>query len=194
MTSRGRLFIITVLVLSTGFSVLFVTFLRGGFRDAILVPLFQGFNIIRFYVLRLPQQLLWAVPLLLVGALLVRVTFRALGPPAKRPARKRPGDRPVNELEQMAAVINTARYRPFYRKKVADELEKIATRMIARQESCPLDDARVCLKAGEWGDDPIVQAFFRTDKKKRRLARRTNHFNDQLRHTVQILERYSQGG
>jgi len=194
MTSRGRLFIITVLALSTGFSVLFATLLRGGFRNAILVPLFQGFYIIRFYVVRLPQQLLWAVPLLLVGALLLSVTFRALGPPAKSTARQRPVDRTVDELERTAAAINAARYRPFYCKRVTHALEEIAVRMIARQERCPLSDARARLEGGKWGDDPIAQAFFHTDKKKRRLARRRIHFNGQLRHTVHILERYGQGG
>jgi len=194
MTPRGRFFIITLLVSAAGFSVLFATVLRGGFRAAILAPLLQAYYLVRFYVVRLPQRLVWVVPLLSVGALLVRVAFRALGPPPKKASRRRPTNVPVDELEQLATAIDRAGYRPFCRKRVTNELAGITARMIARQERIPLAEARANLEAEKWGGDPIVQAFFRTDKKKRRRARRTVRFEEQLRRTVSFLERYSQGG
>ncbi len=194
MTPRGRFFIITLLVLATGFSVLFATVLRGGFRAAILAPLLQAFYLVRFYVVRLPQQLVWVAALLFVGALLVRVAFRALGPPPKKASRQRSADAAVDELERLAVVIDRAEYRPFYRELMTNILAAITARMIARQERIPLAEARANLAAGKWGDDPVVQAFFRTDKKKLRRSRRTVRFEEQLRRTVSSLERYSQGG
>ena len=195
MTSRGRIFVITLLVLAAGFSVFFATVLRGGFRAAILTPLLQGFYLVRFYVLRLPQQLLWVVPLLVVGVFLVRVAFRALGPRPRHTHLQPPTRVVVDELERLAATINHAQHSSFNQKRVVNELSKITARLIARHEQIRINDAQRCLGAGTWGDDPVVQAFFRTDKKKRRRrARRTDRFNEQLQHTVHILERYSQGG
>lgn len=194
MTPRGRFFIVTLLVLVAGFSVLFATILRGGFRAAILAPLLQGFYLVRFYVLRLPQQLLWVVPLLLVGALLVRVAFRALGPQPRRTYQQPSTRVVVDELERLATTINYAQYRSFHRERVVNELSKITARLIARQEQIGVDEAQSRLEAGTWGDDPVVRAFFRTDKKKWRRAHRMARFDEQLRHTVHILERYSQGG
>lgn len=193
MTSKGHFFIITLLVLAIGFSVLFATVLRGGFRATVLVPLLQGFYLVRFYVARLPQKLVWVVLLLSVGVLLVRVAFRALGPPPKQAPERRPPGTTVDELERLAAVIDRARHRPFYREWVINELGGITARMIARQERISPAEARARLKAGTWSDDPVVQSFFRADTKRRR-ARRTIRFEDQLQHTVSFLERYSQGG
>ena len=194
MTPRGRFFIITLLVLAIGFSVLFATVLRGGFRAAILAPLLQAFYLIRFYVVRLPHQLVWVAALLVVGALLARVTFRALGPPPQKASKRQSAGAAVDELERLAVVIDRAGVRPFYRELVTNVLTGIFARMIARQERIPLVEARANLAAGKWGDDPVVQAFFHIDKKKRRRTHRTVRFEEQLRRTVSFLERYSQGG
>jgi len=195
MKARRNFFLIVAAVLAMGFSVLFATVLQEWFRMAILAPLMRGFFLIRFYTLRLPQQLWWVAFLLLTGALLVRMALRALGPAPKRSQRRQATGETVDELEWLASTINHAQHRSFHQKQVVNELAKITARLIARHEQIRIDDAQRCLGAGTWGDDPVAQAFFRTDKKKRRRrARRTDRFNEQLRHTVHILERYSQGG
>lgn len=193
MKARRNLFLIVSAVLAVGFSVLFATVLQDCSRTAILAPLMGGFFLVRFYTLRLPQQLWWVAALLLAGALLVRMALHALGPAPKRSKRPRSTGETVDELEWLASVIDRAQHHPFYQQRVAGELARLAARLIARQEGVSVVQARARLEAGTWGSDALVQSFFRA-KRKRRGRRRRIRFTEQLRHTLDVVERYSQGG
>jgi len=193
MKARRGFFLIVAAVLAVGFSVLFATVLQEWFRTAILAPLMRGFFLIRFYTLRLPQQLWWVAALLLAGALLVRMALRALGPAPKRSQRRQSTGETVDELEWLASVIDRAQQHPFYRQRVAGELARLVARLISRQEGVSVDQARARLEEGTWGSDVLVQSFFRT-KRKRHRRRRKIRFNEELKHTLDVVERYSQGG
>ena len=137
MKAKRRLFLIVAALLAAGFSALFATFLQEWFRTAILAPLMRGLFLVRFYALRLPQQLWWVAALLLGSALLVRMALRALGPAPKRSQRRRSTGETVDELERLAASIDRAPHHPFYRKRVAGELARLVARLISRQEGVP---------------------------------------------------------
>jgi hypothetical protein len=193
MKARRNFFLVVAAVLAVGFSVLFATVLQEWFRTAILAPLMRGFFLIRFYSLRLPQQLWWVAALLLAVALLVRMTLRALGPAPKRSQRGQSTGETVDELERLASLIDRAQFHPFYRQRVAGELARLAARLIARQEGVSVDQAWARLEAGTWGSDVLVQSLLR-EKRKRHRRWRKIRFNEELKHTLDVVERYSQGG
>jgi len=193
MKARRGFFLIVAAVLAAGFSVLFATILQEWFRAEILAPLMRGFFLIRFYGLRLPQQLWWIAALLLAVALLVRMTLRTLGPAPKRSQRRQSTGETVDELERLASLIDRAQIHPFYQQRVASELARLAARLIARQEGVPVDQARARLEAGTWGSDVLVQSLFR-EKRKRHRRWRKIRFNEELKHALDAVERYSQGG
>jgi len=190
--ARRVLFLIVAAALAVGFSVLFATILQEWFRMVILPPVMRGFFLIRFYTLRLPQQLWWVASLLLAGALLVRMALRALGPAPKRSKRRQSTRETVDELEWLAAVIDRAQHHPFYQQRVTGELARVTARLISRQEGVSVDQARARLEAGTWGSDVLVQSFFTAKRKRHR--RRQIRFNEQLKHALDVVERYSQGG
>jgi len=191
MNARRRLFLIVAAVLAAGFSVLFATILQEWFRTAILAPLMRGVFLVHFYTLRLPQWLWWVAGLLLGGAVLLRMAFRALGPATKHPRRRAPAGRSVDELERLASLIEHAPHHPFYRKRVTGELARLVARVISRQEGVSVDQARACLEAGAWSSDDLAQSFFRAKPKRRR---RSPRFAEELEHTLDVVERYGQGG
>ena len=123
--------------------------LREQVRTLFVVPIVQGFYIIRRYVDRLPQLVVWIVPLLLVVVLPARAMF---GRPSQSEHRRRPHhDQPEKgDLARLARQIHRSRLSRFARVHIARRLFEVAIRLMARRTGVSLDEARSTLRAGSW--------------------------------------------
>jgi hypothetical protein len=145
---------VPVLVAASAFVVVVVAMtasgtLREEVRAIFVVPLLQGFYIIRHYIDRLPQLIVWIAPLLFFVVLLIRAV---VGTPSLRRQRAYPQhDRPdKGELARLARQIHHARVSRFARVHVCRRLSEIAIRLIARRTGVPLGQARAMLRTGQW--------------------------------------------
>jgi hypothetical protein len=178
--------------LVAGFSLLFVFPLREVFRTGLLQPLIETWHVIRWYVLRLPQIVLWIGLLIVAVVFLVRSLVKGLGAGPASEEVEPPAPRSPTEFERLSWLIARARHRPFSRRRLAGELVAPCVRLVAGRERLPLAEARARFEGFGWCDEPAVARFFAYRKHYRGLSRRAD-FEENLEKTVSFLERYQEG-
>jgi len=169
-----------------------VFLLLGGFQQAIAVPLVRAYYRVRFYLSLLPQYLIWSIPVVGMGALLLASYLRAARSffPREEGPTEGHADAP-DPLWTLATTIAHARRSPFYRKIVVQTLGKIAVRIIAEREGISLPEARERFAGGDWCEDRAVQNFLLSA---RADGRKTgNDFARRLDEAVSRLEKLEQG-
>jgi len=170
-------------------AVLFTPVLREELRLLVLVPLIKGYHLIRYhYIERLPQFLLWAIPLALLFLIIFRSILRF--PRSCAPtSSERPTPAGVGNLARIARHIHRARSSRIARVRLCRRVFEIAARLVARHEGLPLEQARDLLRSGAWDADPAVVTFLRSHHRENRGGR---DFVARLEHIVAFLEKYHQ--
>jgi hypothetical protein len=177
-------------VLATALAALFVPAVGVELHAAILTPLIAAFYTIRAYIERLPQLMLWVIPILITSAILFRLLFAL--PRREKPHRheRRPqaGD---GKLAEMIRQIERSRVSRFARVRVCRQLSDSAMRLLARRHGVPIEEARRRLRNGQWEAEPSVVGFLTPHLHHRRPAAGKG-FLVQLAGALTFLERYRQ--
>ena len=181
------------LLLLIGITLVFAFPLRPLFTRLVVKPLIESFLVLRWYVHRLPQLLLWIV-FVIIGALvplhmLTRDHF------SKKRAKKRKYiliRSEGSELHRLTETIIRAYHRPFARRRVASKLVPLCVRLIAQRESLPLKEARERFESFQWCDNGAVKEFFNFRRQYYGLGK-GRAFASRLHEVVSFLEEYHQG-
>ncbi len=192
MTRQQGGLLLVGLALTVGLSLLFVFPLREVFRTALLEPLIEGWHLARWYILRLPQVVLWTGFVLAAVAFLVWALLRGVGEPPSPNLPEPTSPRLPTEFERLSSLIARSRRGPFSRRRLAGELVGLCVRLIAGRDGLPLAAARARFEGFAWCDEPAVAAFFAYRRHYRGLGRRAD-FEEKLAKTVSFLERYQEG-
>ena len=182
-----------VVLLGIAFSLAFP--LRPLFMKFVVAPLIESFLVLRWYVHRLSQFMLW-IAFVTVGALVVVYILTRDNPRRKHEKRRRyilVKSDTASDLRRLTATINRAHHRPFARRRVASELVSLCVRLIAQQERLSLAEARERFESFQWCDDNAVEKFFNFRRQYYGVGL-GKAFDRRLRETVAFLERYHQGG
>lgn len=117
------------LVILIVLAVLFSVFVRGFFRQVILIPLLSVLLGLYNFYLTVPQNVTWAIFILIA---LVVAVFTVWTPPGK------PDDTPAEEirlgrLTQLSTLIRDARQSEHARWQLAHEMQTLAIEMLQKQ-------------------------------------------------------------
>jgi len=171
---------------------LLVPSVRAELHEAILTPLIAAYFTVRAYVLRLPQLLLWVVPVLVVTLLVVRSMF-VMPRFAGRRRRGRVAQAGEGKLEEMIRQIQRTRVSRFARVRICRHLSDTAMRLLARRHGIPLDEARRRMRQAEWEADRKIIAFL-TPHRHHGRPTAGKGFLVQLAGTLTFLERFHREG
>jgi hypothetical protein len=164
-----------------------------GLRQTIVEPLADTLLVIRYAISQLPEYLVWVVLLLLSASLIARAWRQPHKSVERIPHRRRllRRRRPrVSPSIDLAVAVARAPKSRVMRSRVRRDLLELAVRLVARNESIPLADARRRIRDEEdWTDDRLVRAFLgdrgRYTGTRRDIAR-------DIEYTVRFLESYDQ--
>ncbi len=173
-------------------TMLFILFLQEWFRRAVAVPVVQAYWRIRFFLSLLPQYLVWLVPALVMGAIILARLPRTLPPLPQGRARRTGRRRETDPLLSLAATISHARRRPFYRRTIVRELGKTAVRIIARREGLSLPEARKRFESGDWCENRAVRDLFLYARGNGGMDK-VYDFERRLDEAISVLEKLEQG-
>jgi len=179
-----------VLSLGVGLTAAFSPAFREELRLLIVVPFLQAYYVVRFYLDRLPQLLLWLVPLCVLAVLTVRAVLRPVHVPRRRRRWIDPPWR-EGELLVLGRRIHTARISRFGRMRVSRRAAGIAMRLIASHRGASLEEARASLRRKDWCDDKAVASFLQPHAHSGRLGEGKD-FQRRLDRVVSYLEQYHQ--
>lgn len=174
-------------------AVLFAFPLRHAFMNGVVTPLIRSFLVLRWYLHRISQLVLWAALVLAGGMLMLRVLLHTF--PLQRPKKERytfVTRQTQSDLKHLTTMIGRARRHPFARRRIASELVPLAVRLIAQRERLSLPEARDRFESFTWCDDDAVPAFFNFRWQYYGVGRGKS-FDKKLHATVAFLERYHQG-
>ncbi len=177
-------------VLATALAALLIPAVGAELHAAILTPIIAAFYTVRAYIERLPQLLLWVIPIAATAIVLFRLLF-ALPRTARRSRadrRPRAGD---GRLAEMIRQIQRTRVSRFARVRVCRQLSDSAVRLLARRNGIPIPDARTQLRANAWDAEIEVKRFLTPHLHHRRPSAGKGFLVD-LHRTVTFLERYRQ--
>ena len=175
-------------------AILFAFPLRHAFVSAVVTPLIRDALILRWYLHRISQSVLW-IALVLAGSLLMlRVLLQTFPRPetSKKNRYRIVKTQEESDLKELTETISRARRHPFARRRVASRLVSLSVRLIAQRERLSLKEARERFEAFSWCDDDAVSAFFNFRWQYYGVGL-GKAFDRRLHKTVEFLERYHQG-
>jgi len=177
-------------VLATALTALFVPAVGAELHAAILTPLIAAFYTIRAYVERLPQLLLWVIPIVITGGVLFRLLLAR--PRLKQQSRgKRQPQARDGKLAEMIRQIQRTRVSRFARIRVCRQLSDSTMRLLARRSGVPIEEARRQLRSSDWDAEIEVKRFLTPHLHHRRPAAGKG-FLVELHRVLTFLERYRQ--
>lgn len=195
MKARRKLFLIGFgCSVSVGLALVFAFPMRDAFMRLVVTPLIESFMILRWYVHRLSQLMLWVVFVIGASIIVIRSLTRAFPFPKRSPKQKYHFFQPdaTNDLKRLSLIISHAHHRSFARRKIASELVPLCTRIIAHRERLKLQQARERFESFQWCDDEAVQDFFDYRRQYHGLGK-ARDFQARLGDVISFLERYYQG-
>ena len=173
---------------------LFAHPLREIFMKAVATPLVESFLIVRWYVHRLPQLMLWALFTIIGSFIAIRCLLKAFPLPARR--RKTvcycSGSGELSDLRRISDIIAHTHRRPFARRRIASELVPLCTRLIAHRERIKLEQARERFESFDWCTNETAKEFFEFRHNYHGINR-SKVFQARLSEIVSLLESYYQG-
>jgi len=177
-----------------GLAAVFAFPLRGVFISAVVAPLVQSYQVLRWYIHRLPQLALWIAFVIAGAIILLRFLVRTFPPPKteKKGRYVLVSSRRTSELKRLTTLIGRAQRHPFARRRMASDLVSLSVRLIAQRERLPLREARKRFESFEWCDDDSVPAFFNFRRQYYGVGR-GKVFDKRLHEVVAFLEHYHQG-
>jgi len=137
----------------------------------------------------LPQQLIWWV-LAIAGFVAVLSYTRGLQQ-SKQEASAKPMVRET-QLDRLTALIRLADTSPWARDVLGRRLCQTAAGLRALREGIHLDDARQQLRAGRWPNQQRFAAVLQPHREEEWTL--SDSYADDLRHTLDAMERYGHGG
>ncbi len=183
------------LIIIASISFLFAFPLRAVFMSLVVTPLIHSFLVLRWYLHRLSQLVLWII-FVIAGAVVVLYALTRAFPPPKRRVRGRKyiflSTATTSDLRRLTETIERAHRHPFSRRNIASKLVPLCVRLIAQRERIPLREARNRFESFKWCDDDAVRAFFNFRRQYHGVGR-GRAFETRLRDVVSFLERYHQG-
>ena len=181
------------LLLLIGITIAFAFPLRPLFIRLVVNPLIESFLVLRWYVHRLSQLLLWIV-FVIIGALFpLHMLTRGYFSKKREKKQKYIVIRSEgSELRQLAETISRTHHRPFARRRVASKLVPLCVRLIAQHEGLPLKEARERFESFQWCDNEAVKEFF-TFRRQYYGFGKGRAFTARLHEVVSFLEEYHQG-
>ncbi|MEA3238351.1 MAG: hypothetical protein U9Q94_00985 [Candidatus Bipolaricaulota bacterium] len=186
--------IVLSFALLIGLAVMFAFPLRGAFVAALVTPLIESFRVLRWYIHRISQLVLWSV-LVIAGAILtLRMLTRTF--PLPRASKQRRyvlvRSETASELKRLTTMINRARRHPFARRRMASSLVPLSVHLIAQRERLPLREARERFESFSWCDDDAIPAYFNFRRQYYGVGK-GRVFDERQHDIVAFLERYHQG-
>lgn len=191
MSGRLGLFVLAACaVLAMALTALLIPAVGAELHAAILTPLIAAFYTVRAYIERLPQLLLWILPILVASMLLFQLLL-ALPRLKQHHHRGRPPQAGDGKLAEMSRQIQRTRVSRFARVRVCRQLSDSAMRLLARRYCLSIEEARTLLRDGQWEADPSVISFLTPHVHHQRPSAGKG-FLIQLARTLTFLERYRQ--
>ena len=181
-----------VTALAIALAALFIPSVRAELHEAILTPLIAAFFTVRAYILRLPQLLLWVVPVLVVALLVVRSLF-VMPRFTRHRRRERLAQAGEGKLAEMIRRIQRTRVSRFARVRICRQLSDTAMRLLARRHGIPLEEARRRMRQGDWEADREIIGFL-TPHRHHGRPTAGKGFLVQLAGTLAFLERFHREG
>ncbi len=181
-------------VMLIGLAALFAFPLRDAFMSAVVAPLIESFHVLRWYIHRISQLVLWAVFVIAGGILTLLILTRAFPPPKRRKKGRYilVSSGTTSELKRLTTMINRAYRHPFARRRMASDLVSLSVQLIAQRERLPLKEARERFESFQWCDDDAIPAYFNFRRQYHGVGR-GKVFDERLHDIVAFLERYHQG-
>ena len=189
MKRRRLTLLVAAVVLTGGLSALFFLTLRGFLRESLLEPILQRWFVIRWYVGRISQALLWNVLTLGGGILLLRAVLRRRSRGPLREGRPPSLDDPTDELDRLTRTIRLAQRRRLYRALLKRDLAGIAIRLVGRREGLSPNEAHARLLDVRLHGKLGVAAFF-ADQNLEQMGFLDTSFTRNLDETLSFLEGY----
>jgi len=186
--------VILSFALLIGLAAMFAFPLRGAFMSIVVTPLIESFQVLRWYLHRISQVILWSIIVIVGGVLTLRMFARTFPLPKSEKRRKYVlvMSDTASELRRLTMTINRTRRHPFARRRMASNLVSLSVRLIAQRESLPLREARERFESFNWCDDDAVPDYFNFRRQYYGVGK-SKLFNERLRATIAFLERYHQG-
>jgi len=177
-------------VLATSLATLLIPAVGAELHAAILTPMIAAYYTIRAYIERLPQLLLWVIPILVTSIVLFRLLLALprLKQQNRRDRTPRAGD---GKLAETIRQIQRTRMSRFARVRICRQLSDSAMRLLAKRYAVPIEEARRRLRSGDWEADPAVIGFL-TPHLHHRRPTAGKGFLVQLARTLTFLEQYRQ--
>ena len=196
MTTKPRFvrFIVPVGVSGIVLTLALLLLYNDPVRRAILEPATWAVNDVRQSLAALPQALLWAVGLLIGGAILILSWRRVLTEARSRPDHRRwtvVKPRNTNAIARLARDLASSPKRHVSRVRIVRELSILAVRLIAQREGISLEEARKLLLSSQWPDDLRVRRFFASRRDGERGVPKKS-FVEAVEYTLAYLDRYHQ--
>lgn len=168
--------------------------LRGAFMSVIVTPLIESFQVLRWYVHRISQVILWSVLVIVGGVLTLRMLTRTFPLPTTEKRRRYVlvMSDTASDLRHLTMTINRTRRHPFARRRMASNLVSLSVQLIAQRERLPLREARERFESFAWCDDDAVPDYFNFRRQYYGVGK-GKVFDEKLHATVAFLERYHQG-
>jgi len=168
--------------------------LRTIFMRSIVTPLIDSILVLRWYVHRLPQLMLWIILIIAGSIIAMRFLTRAFPFPKRRKTQRYSFSKPDarSDLQQLCTLIDRSSHHTFARRRIASELAPLCIRLIAHRERLQLGEASKRFKSFQWCDDEAVKTFF-DFRQPYHSIKKGKAFRARLDHVVSFLERYYQG-
>ena len=193
MSRRLALFLMALsFVLLIAIAYAFSFPLRPLFTRLVVTPLIEAFLVLRWYVHRLSQVILWGAFVLAGAAIVLLVLVHRYLPERKKKQRYILIRSEGSELWRLTTAISHAHHRPFARRRVAGELVSLCVRLIAQHERLSLKEARERFESFQWCNDDEIREFFNFRRQYYGVGQ-GRVFEAKLRNLVSFLERYHQG-
>ena len=192
MITRYVLIAAALCVLALAFAALFVPAVGAELHKALLTPLIAAFYAVRAYIIRLPQLLLWLLPIAIVTILIVR-SILSLPRSERRRRRERRPKAGEGKLAELIRQIQRTRVSRFARVRVCRRLTETAVRLLAKRRGIPIEEARRRMRAADWQADPRVIAFLVPHRHHRRPSGGKG-FLMEFAGTLSFLERFHREG
>ena len=186
--------IVLSFALLIGLAAMFAFPLRGAFMSVIVTPLIESFHVLRWYIHRISQLLLWSV-LIIAGAILTLRMLTRTFPFPKAEKRRRyvlVRSETANDVKDLTTTISRAHRHPFARRRMASSLVPLSVRLIAQRERLSLREARERFESFQWCDDDAIPAYFNFRRQYYGVGR-GKVFDERVHDIVAFLERYHQG-
>ncbi|HDL85189.1 MAG TPA: hypothetical protein ENH11_02495 [Candidatus Acetothermia bacterium] len=195
MSRKLALFLIILsFALIVFLALLFAFPLRHVFINGIVTPLIESFLVLRWYLHRISQPVLWGVLVMAGAIVMLRILLRTFPLPRFKEKERYIIVRSHRQsnLRRMITTIERAHRHPFARRKMASELVSLSVRLIAQRERLSLKEARDTFESFTWCDNDAIRAYFNFRRQYYGVGR-GKAFDRRLHEIVAFLERYHQG-